>query len=231
MRVAIKFAYDGTIFHGYARQLKLKTVEGDLIKFLVKNGIIEDTKESIFRSASRTDKGVSALGNVLSFKTDKDITHIFEDLNVYDDIVFYGIKQVDDDFYPRYANQRIYRYYFKDDEYDFEKIIQVLNLFIGTHDFSNFARIEEHKNPIRTIDNITVEKLNEFIIIDFYAQTYLWQQIRRIISAVQKVQHNKITHEMISLALNHPDEKVDFGLARPEPLILKSPAIADIRSL
>ena len=32
MRIAVKFAYDGRSFSGYARQPKLKTVEGELIK-------------------------------------------------------------------------------------------------------------------------------------------------------------------------------------------------------
>ena len=45
MRIALKFAYDGEKFYGYARQPNLRTVEDELIKALVKNGLIEDTKE------------------------------------------------------------------------------------------------------------------------------------------------------------------------------------------
>ena len=81
MRVAIKFAYDGKQFHGYARQPKLKTVEGELLKALVKHGFIEDIKESIFRSASRTDKDVSALCNVVGFNTDASKKRILEILS------------------------------------------------------------------------------------------------------------------------------------------------------
>ena len=42
MRIALKFAYDGRNFHGYARQPQLKTVEGEIIKALIKHGFIED---------------------------------------------------------------------------------------------------------------------------------------------------------------------------------------------
>ena len=42
MRLVIKFAYDGKKFHGYARQPNLKTVEGDLINNLIKQGIIKE---------------------------------------------------------------------------------------------------------------------------------------------------------------------------------------------
>ena len=60
MRVAVKIAYNGKQFLGYARQPLLKTVEGDIIQNLEKKGIINSAKEALFRSASRTDKGVSA---------------------------------------------------------------------------------------------------------------------------------------------------------------------------
>ena len=40
MRIGLKFAYDGSKFHGYARQPNLRTIEGELIKALIKNGFI-----------------------------------------------------------------------------------------------------------------------------------------------------------------------------------------------
>ena len=148
MRIALKFAYDGHIFHGYARQPGLKTVEGEIISILVREEYIKNAKDSIFRSSSRTDKGVSALGNVIAFNTDKPIDNILKQINTKtEEILFYGIKEVEPDFYPRYAKQRIYRYYLKNNNFDMEKIISAASLFTGTHNFSNFARVEEGKNP------------------------------------------------------------------------------------
>jgi len=222
MRVAIKFAYDGRIFHGYARQPKLLTVEGDLIKVLVKNGIIEDTKDSYFRSASRTDKHVSALANVVSFNTDISKKNILQILsNETSLIYFYGIKIVESDFNPRYAKLRKYRYYLKINSLDIEKIITTSACFTGKHDFSNFAKLESFRNPLRVIDNIVFSYINDFLIIDFYAQTFLWHQIRRIMSALIKVGSGKIKKENIVLALELPNEEVDLGLAPAEPLILR----------
>ena len=112
MRVAVKFAYDGKDFHGYARQPQLETVEGEIIKALIKHGFIEDTEDSSFRSASRTDKGVSALCNVVAFNTDASKRRILQELSEeFTDIIPYGTKDVDQDFYPRYARYRHYRYY------------------------------------------------------------------------------------------------------------------------
>ena len=96
MRIAIKFAYDGRIFKGYARQPKLKTDEGTIIKNLMKLGFIKNIEESFFRSASRTDKGVSAICNVFAFNTDVFIKNRLQVLsNKFKDIIIYGIKVVE----------------------------------------------------------------------------------------------------------------------------------------
>ena len=157
MRLTLKFAYDGKKYQGYARQPQLKTVEGEIIKALIKQGFIEDTKESYFRFASRTDKGVSALGNVIAFNTKASKRSIIKELNdELTDMLFYGIKDVDQDFFPRYAQYRIYRYYLKNMNLKMDKILSAAGAFTGTYNFSNFAKLEKFKDPIRTINNIIV---------------------------------------------------------------------------
>ena len=221
MRVAVQLAYDGHLYHGYARQPHVKTVEGRIIDILTKTGYITTPKESKFRVASRTDKGVSALGNVVALNTDKNVDNIFEEINIDDHILFYGIKQVDDDFYPRYAKLRIYQYYLKDNNYNLEEILLAANFFTGTHNFSNFARIEEGKNPMRTIENITIAQEDNLFIISFYAQTFLWNQIRRIINSILKTVEKKIIPDDVQKALENHEQKFDFGVAPSEPLVLK----------
>jgi tRNA pseudouridine38-40 synthase len=222
MRVAVKFAYDGREFHGYARQPQLETIEGTIVKALIKHGFIEDTNESHFRSASRTDKGVSALCNIIAFDTDISKKRILQILsNEFTDIAVYGIKNVVPDFNPRYAKLRQYRYYLNGDNIDSERAMSTANAFTGGHDFSNFARIESFRNPVRSIDNIVFTKDGNFLVMDFYAQTFLWHQIRRVVSAIIKVEKGKIEKKDIIEALENPDKKVDFGLAPAEPLILK----------
>jgi len=222
MRVAVKFAYDGRGFHGYARQPQIETIEGKLVESLIKHGLIEDTDKSHFRSASRTDKGVSALCNVIAFDTYSSIKNILQMMSSeFTTIVIYGIKNVPPDFNPRYAKLRWYRYHLDRNSIDFERAISISDVFAGEHDFSNFARIELFKNPVRSIDNIIFTKNGNLLNIDFYAQTFLWHQIRRIISAIINVEKGKIEKKDIVEALEKPKKKVDFGLAPAESLILK----------
>lgn len=224
MRIAIKFAYDGRNFHGFARQPNLETVEGELIKNLIKHGLIEDATNARFRPASRTDGGVSALGNVIAFNTNSSKEQVFQKLisgSNNTDIPVYGMKVVESDFYPRYAKWRIYRYYLDKSNLNLDETLSVASVFIGEHNFSNFARVEANKNPVRIIDNIVLTEEDDFFIIDFYAQTFLWNQVRRIVSAIQRVGIGKLTKKQIMEALDNPNKKIDFGLAPPEPLILK----------
>jgi tRNA pseudouridine38-40 synthase len=222
MRIAVKFAYNGLDFHGYARQPGQRTIEQELLTLLCDNGIISDAKASCFRTASRTDTGVSALGNVCAFNTDLSKEKIFRTLTKQSlDILVYGIESVDPDFYPRHAKRRQYRYYLKRNALDVDAVLSAAALFTGEHNFQNFARVEPLKDPVRSIDTILVHETQDFLIFDFYAPTFLWNQIRRIMSALEKVGNGKLTSEKIQSALDHPEKKVDFQLAAPQPLLLK----------
>jgi len=223
MRVAMKFAYGGAHFSGYARQPGQRTIEQALLDVLSSSKVLRDATSSRFRTASRTDRGVSALGNVCAFDTDSSQDRIFELLmtTISSDIFLYGIRVVEPEFYPRHAKRRDYRYYLKNEDLDVDTVLATAALFTGEHNFQNFARIEPSKNPVRTIDNIIVVKKHGFLVLDFYAQTFLWNQIRRIVSALRKAGEGTLTQRAIKQALLHPEKRVDFQLASPEPLILK----------
>ena len=60
----IDLAYDGTDFHGYAKQPNVRTVQGDLEDALFRiTGVVETVV------AGRTDRGVHAAAQVLSFES------------------------------------------------------------------------------------------------------------------------------------------------------------------
>jgi tRNA pseudouridine38-40 synthase len=222
MRVALKFAYNGKGFSGYARQPGQRTVEQVLLNLLIERRIFDDAKTSYFRTASRTDRDVSALGNVCSFDTVSSKKTILGLLTKgISDVFIYGVQPVKPDFYPRHAIRREYRYYLKRDDLDVDALLSAAGLFVGEHNFVNFARVEPLKNPVRTIDNIVIVEKKDFLILDFYAQTFLWNQIRRIVSVLEKRAKGVISDEQIRAALEHPEDKVDFQVAAPDPLILK----------
>lgn len=222
MRYALKFAYDGFGFQGYARQPNLNTIEGSIINALERIGLINNPKVNTFRSASRTDKGVSALGNVIAFDCYYDLSKgILKDINKeLKDVWFYGFKEVYQGFCPRFAKLRHYRYYMNvDDDFDFDLFLKGADLFTGKRDFRNFCKPDTRKT-IREIKNVIVERSYNLLSINFFAQTFVWQQVRRIVSALERLGYHEVDIGHIREALEKPDKKAFFGISRAENLIL-----------
>jgi len=223
MRLAIKFAYDGTKFAGSQRQTNAETVEGAIIDCLNKHQIIIDLGESRFQVASRTDAEVSALANVFALNTDFEEKSILRILNSkIDNCWFYGIARVSDDFNPRHAKSRWYRYHiFKDAKkpINFPKLTSIIPLFQGTHDFKNFCK-PGSENTKRHIETIEAKENDDWIIVDLIAPSFLWHQVRRLVRAWVAFACDEVKEYTLAEALDNPDKKFDFGLVSAKPLFL-----------
>ena len=162
---ALKIAYLGTNFHGFQRQPDFRTVEGEIIYTLKYLDLIDNTRDGRFRIAGRTDTGVHALGNVISFFSEKEIRINQINHKLPDDIKILAKAPVRYAFRPRYPYKRKYRYILFDDGLDFETMQEASQLFVGTHDFTNFSK-RIRRTPIRTIDEIKLTKENKLILVD-----------------------------------------------------------------
>jgi tRNA pseudouridine38-40 synthase len=190
MRYAFKLYYNGKNFSGSQIQPEQRTVEGEILRAFNKLGV----KVKNFQMAGRTDHGVSALGNVFAVTTDSDLIkpRILNDA-LPDDIRVLGIAEVNENFNPRYeAKERIYKYFLFNEDYDIEKIKKAIKLFEGEHSFHNFC-ILENKNPVRKINKITIKKADDFIILTFSGESFLWQMIRRIVTALKMIGNRELT--------------------------------------
>lgn len=217
MRVALKFGYDGSRFWGYQRQPDVRTVEGDIINAMKKTKMILDIQESNFGGSSRTDRSASAIGNVAAIDTDFKKVEILQALNSHvKDIYFWGIAEVEDTFNPRHARQRWYRYHL-DKDLDLDMLREASGLFIGEHNFRSFCK-KDDKTTVRIVDSITLARGEEFIQFDIKAQSFLWNMVRRIVSAVVKYAMGEISGEDIENALD--GEQRDLGLMPAHPLFL-----------
>lgn len=217
-RIALKFAYDGTDFFGYQRQPGARTVEGDIINTLVRIRAIAGAAEANFISASRTDRGVHAISNAIAFDTSFDSDRLVAALNARcGNILFHSYLAVPASFNPRRAVMRHYRYLLFGCE-DAAKLREALALFSGQKDFINFSK-SGAAGRFRSIERIDVAERGRWIEIDFYGRSFLHNMIRRIVSAATMVSTGKANMHDVSLSLEG-NERMSFGLARPEFLIL-----------
>ena len=215
---AIKLAYDGRAFMGSQRQPGERTVESELIKALIEIGAIGSVPSSRFRFASRTDRGVSALGNVAAFDTEFSRTALLRAVNSsLEDVFVYGLAEVPMTFTPRRAKSRWYRYLLSPEGLDPERVRECGALFEGRHDFLRFCKPEGH-STIRTLDSVTVSTVNGSLVIDLKAREFLRNMVRRMVAAMARAGQGRTTVEEVKMALDGKD--MSFGLAPPEGLTL-----------
>ena len=111
-RIALVLEYDGTNYHGSQLQAGMPTIQGEVEKALYKL-----TGESTrIKAAGRTDAGVHARGQVISFRTESalPLKSFIDGLNHYlpEDIAVKEAFHADSSFdVRRDAVSREYKYY------------------------------------------------------------------------------------------------------------------------
>lgn len=198
MRLAFKVAYWGERFHGSQRQPDVRTVEGDLLRALRDVGAIEDPAEARFESASRTDAGVSALGNVVALDTTWDPRRVVAAVNPrLQDIWLWGYARPGAGFRPRRARERWYRYHFPH-VLDCARVEEAGRIFQGTHDFRAFAKGEGGRCEIRAV---TCAQEGAWTVLDVRGDRFLWGMIRRMAGAVEGCARGLWSSEDLALGL------------------------------
>ncbi len=217
-RAAVKVAYDGRRFTGSQRQPDQRTVEGEIIRSLELIGAIDSPSSSRFKMASRTDRGVSALGNVVAFDTAFPREQLLQALNAQcDDVHAHGIAIVPHPFTPRRATSRWYRYLLPSSGADIELMMEAASLFQGKHDFTGFCR-SDGRSPIKVIREVRAVSMGGFMVLDFIAREFLRSMVRRMVAAIESVGRGASTLEQVIGALQ--GRGVSFGLAPPNNLCL-----------
>jgi len=211
-------AYDGRSFMGSQRQPGLRTVEGDLIRSLEAIGAMDSPSGSRFKMASRTDRGVSAMGNVAAFDTEFPREQLLRALNAQtEDIQVHSMAVVPEIFSPRRARSRWYRYTLPSAEADVTRMMDAASIFRGKHDFSMFCR-RDGRVTLRTIHELDTLPVGDFLVIDIRAREFLWNMVRRLVAAIHSVGMGDSTLEDIQRALD--GDEMNFGLAPAHNLCL-----------
>lgn len=215
---ALKIAYDGRDFNGSQRQPDVRTVDGEVLRALKRIEAISSITDSRFRVASRTDRGVSALGNVVCFDTEFEEDRLLHALNAVSKGVYYfGLANVPADFSPRRARQRWYRYYQPSYGIDLERFTSCAKIFEGRHDFLRFCK-PEGRATVKTVDRVDVRSVGDIIVIDLYAREFLRNMVRRMVAAMGEVGRGRASVDEVREVLE--GKMGSFGLAKSEDLVL-----------
>jgi tRNA pseudouridine38-40 synthase len=231
VKTAFKLAYIGTDFHGFQRQPNFPTVEGELFKAFNKVGIMDDPEKLHYSIAGRTDRGVHALGNVVSLKTDSKATINQINYHLPSSIQIIGKAEVPNGFKPRYAEYRHYKYVFFKDPYNkkilnLKKMQNASKILIGTHNFRNFSKRCE-RAATRNVKDLKVSQYKMLTVIDVIGESFLWNMVRKMVQVITKVGMGKLDEEEVYLLLN-PDIYSSITPVPPDGLILMDVKYKDI---
>lgn len=236
--ILLTIEYDGTNYSGWQKQNNAKTIEDKIISKLT--SILNEEVE--FFGASRTDRGVHALGQTASFKTSKNITtdKITKALNALlpNDIVILKSEEVNEEFNARFscvgkkyiykilngdvpsAINRNFAYYYNK-RLDFGAMSKACKCFEGEHDFSAFKSTgSSRKTSIRTVFECKLLKNNNFIELHISGDKFLYNMIRIIAGTLIEVGLHKIDPENIHDIILSKNRKLAGKTAPPHGLYL-----------
>ena len=238
-RYRLTLEYDGGPFCGWQRQL------GDLsVQQALEEAITRFTGESVTtQAAGRTDAGVHALGQVVSFDLgrDWDPFKIREALNFHlkpHPIAVLEAAAVTGDFEARFsAIARHYEYRILNRRarpaleagkvwhvpvgLDAEAMHAASQLILGKHDFTTFRAAEcQAKSPEKTLDVLNVSRQAEMIVVSASARSFLHHQVRSMVGSLKLVGEGRWSPRDFRLALDARDRSRCGPLAPPDGLYL-----------
>ena len=182
----LDISYDGTNFHGFQKQIKNRTIQGEIEKILYKL-----LKDYDLTYSGRTDAGVHAKSQILCLKVNK-------------------ILKASKEFNPRHdAKSRVYKYfilnktkdlpfsenqvYFINKKLDLDYLNRISKIFLGNNNFKNFSKLRPGQSPERYIKVSKWTYQNSKYIYTVEGNSFLHNMVKSIVGSQLAVIDKKIS--------------------------------------
>lgn len=246
MNYRLLLQYDGTDFHGWQIQDRLRTVQGELTGALS----LLDKRAVTVHGSGRTDAGVHAEGQVASVEIRREISpeklRAAINANIGHDVRVLTVETVADDFHARYsAVEKTYIYriahgpvispfwwryaHHEARSLDLERMKGGAQLFPGRHDWTAFSAAQSDvEDRVRTITRIEIttrvdERLwGSMIEIRVTADGFLRYMVRSIAGALLALGRRELEVETIREAIETGNRPVAVATAPAHGLTLLS---------
>ena len=236
--IKLTISYDGSDYHGWQYQPEKRTIQGELQRAISElTGFF--TKVS---GASRTDAGVSALGQVANFSLDSPIPteNFVKAINhrLPKDIVVTEAVEVGPEFDASgSAKSKLYRYtiftgkkrnvlktrncWHRPGAIDIAATTDAAKMLIGKKDFKSFASAaDKRESSVRTVMQCQVTQQDNWVYIDIEADRFLYNMVRNIVGTLVEIGRGKWDPEKINQILAAKDRTAAGPIAPPNGLCL-----------
>lgn len=232
----LDIAYDGSGFHGYARQPGVRTIQGELEAALFR---ITGPVQTVV--AGRTDRGVHASGQVVSFRVaegiDPEATRRSLNRRLGPEIAVLAFSAAAVGFDARFsATSRVYRYrilnreapdpfraatsWHVPDPLDVAAMNAAASCFIGEHDFAAFCRKAEGKSTVRRVLGARWDRREDLVSFDIAGRAFCHQMVRSLVALSVAVGRGKLAAAEVPAIIESGDRNAARGAAPAHGLTL-----------
>lgn len=230
--------YDGTDFAGFQWQHEQRTVQG-----VLETAIAKRTDQTIrLTGAGRTDSGVHAYGQVISFGVETripvDSMSLAMNTVLPADICVRNVTEVDASFSARFsASSRLYYYLilnqpsqsplyrrysaFQPLPLDVDAMQTAANYLLGERDFASFTNmLDVGQTTMREVTRCRVNQMRNFVVVRIEANAFLRGMVRTVVGTLIQVGAEKRMPESIREVLEARDRQSAGPSAPPQGLCL-----------
>ena len=251
LRLRARVAYDGTEFHGWARQPDRRTVQGVLSQALGTVLGLRDVPAMV--CAGRTDAGVHALdqwihcdlpaSSAASLETDHGLRRLIRRWNgvLPQDVSVRSVDLAPPGFDARFSvSSRTYRYRIADSRASWNPLLRADTLqhdhrldvdamhvaaqgLLGEHDFAAFCRRRDGASTVRTVLDVEVRRTPEDIVeVLIEADAFCHSMVRSVVGALLAVGDGRMTGDEVQDLLEGRQRTNRITVAPPHGLTLFS---------
>ena len=235
----VDISYDGSGFHGYARQPGLRTVQGELEEALFKHTGPVDTAV-----AGRTDAGVHAAGQVVSFVVADpiDAGRVVDSLNsmLGPEISVTAVEAAPDGFNARFdAVARSYRYlvlnrpaadpFLRHTAWHVPEPLALRRMhdaafhLVGKHDFASFCRTAPGRSTEREVLAAAWTTAGDGLLaFEISATSFCHQMVRSLVALSAEIGRGRVAGADVPAIIAARDRNAARGAAPPHGLTLVS---------
>jgi tRNA pseudouridine38-40 synthase len=219
-RYRLTLEYDGSGYNGFQAQTDQPTVQG-----AVETALTAFCGETVrLAAAGRTDTGVHATGQVISFDLEKDwpARTVMNALNAHlvgEAVSVLDCAEADPEWHARFsATGRRYLYriltrpgppaldkgrvWHLRKPLDAEAMQTAAQSLVGLHDFTTFRDVNcQSKSPEKTLDVADVTRVGDEVHLVFEARSFLHRQVRSMTGTLAEVGMGRWAVEDVATAL------------------------------
>ena len=236
----LTIAYDGTHYHGWQRQVGVRTIQEELERALARIDLAGVHVEG----AGRTDTGVHAFGQCAHVRLPRvfppEKLQLALNANLPEDIAVQRVREAPDDFHARFhagGKRYLYRvvcsrvkpavgrsyFHWSRRDVDLDAMRRAAACLVGRHDFASFATnpgYARSRGTVRTLHHVHLVRRHRGFDFAVQGSGFLYNMVRNLVGTLLEVGYGNRPVEWVEQVLRGRDRRLAGATAPARGLYL-----------